>query len=173
MISSEPQARTRAVVIACAVQLVHLAQPDAAQATALAAGALPLLAGGQVVKRRIGLPVAALLAGLAAAAWLRPDPLAPVDHVERVLVLTAQNGRGWSAAAGVATLALLVPAMVALRQRDTMTSQLGAGLALYGCATIGATFFGCFPVPVFGAGAGPVLGWYAMMTAIAMRLTTR
>jgi cell division protein FtsW (lipid II flippase) len=173
MISPEPRDRTRAVVIACAVQLVHLAQPDAAQATALAAGVLPLLVGGTVVKRRIGIPIAALLVGLAAAAWTRPDTLPAVDHVERILVLAAESGTWWSVAAGVATFGLLAPAMIAMRQREAVTSQLGAGLTLYACATIGATFYGSYPVPVLGAGAGPVLGWYAMITVIAMRLTTR
>ena len=166
MISPEPRARTRAVLLACGMQLVHVAQPDAAQATVLAAGALPLLAGGKAVERRVGIPAAALLLGLGALAWTRPDPLLPVDHVERILVLAAESGQWWSAAAGVAAFILLVPAMITMREPDGMTLQLGAGLMLYGCAAIGATFFGSHPVPVFGAGAGPVLGWYAMITVI-------
>jgi hypothetical protein len=170
MISPEPRARMRSVWLACGVQLVHVAQPDAAQATALAAGALPLLAGGKLVERRVGIPVAALLLGLAAVAWSRPDSLAAVDHVERILVLVAASGRWWPAAAGVAMFGLLVPAMIAMRNPDRVTTQLGAGLTLYGCAAIGATFFGSYPVPVFGAGAGPVLGWYAMITMITLRL---
>lgn len=171
MISPDSQARTRAVLLACTVQLVHVAQPDAAQATALAMGTLPLLAGGNVVDRRLGIPIGVLLLGLAAAAWSRPDSLPAVDHVERILVLAAESGTWWSAAAGVATLALFMPAMIAMRKPDVMTSQLGAGLALHVCATIGATFFGSYPVPVFGAGAGPVLGWYAMITVVGIRLT--
>jgi len=170
MISPEPRARTRAVLLACGVQLVHVAQPDAAQATVLAAGALPLLAGGKIVERRFGILVAALLLGLAAVAWTRPDSLAPVDHVERILVLAAESGQWWSAAAGAAAFGLLAPAMLAMRTSDGPTLQLGAGLGLYGCVAIGVTFFGNHPVPVLGAGAGPVLGWYAMITVIVLRL---
>lgn len=171
MISPGAQARMRAALLACAVQLVHWAQPDAAQATALALGSLPLLAGGTVVDRRLGIPIGVLLLGLAAAAWSRPDSLPAVDHVERILVLAAESGTWWSAAAGVATLALVAPAMLAMRKPDAMTSHLGAGLALHACATIGATFFGSYPVPVLGAGAGPVLGWYAMIAVVGIGLT--
>lgn len=166
MISPEPRARTRAVGLACGVQLVHLAQPDAAQATVLAAGALPLLCGGEVVERRVGVPVGALLLGLAAITWTRPDSLPAVDHVERILVLAGESGTWWSAAAGMATLGLLAPMMIAMRKPDAVTMQLGAGLTLYVCVAIGVTFFGNHPVPVFGAGAGPVLGWYAMITLV-------
>jgi cell division protein FtsW (lipid II flippase) len=172
LISAEPQVRIRAVVLACGVQLVHLAQPDAAQATALAAAALPLLAAGTVVGRRAGIPVAALLVGLAAAAWMRPDALPAIDYVERIFALAGASGPWWSAAAGMATFGLLVPAMIAMRRPKAAEVQLGAGFALYACAAIGATFFGSYPVPVLGAGAGPVLGWYAMISVIALRMTT-
>lgn len=96
---------------------------------------LPVLTGGAIVNRRIGVPVAAVLLAIAAATWSRPDPLPPLDHVERILVLTASRGAPW---------------------------LLGAALA----NRVMATFFGNFPVPVFGAGAGPILGWYALPTTL-------
>lgn len=39
----------------------------------------------------------------------------------------------------------------------------GFALLLYLLASFIVTFIGNFPVPVFGAGAGPVLGWYALL----------
>jgi hypothetical protein len=162
VVASSPGTRRLSLVLLGATQLIHLAQPDAAQATALAAGALPVLAGGTVVTRRIGIPAAAALWGVAAATWSRPDPLPALAHVEGILALTASSGAPWALGAVIAGGALLAPFVLGIRTRSSVASQVGAGLALYLCASVAATFFGAFPVPVFGAGAGPVLGWYAM-----------
>jgi len=43
-LGSTPGARSLSIVLMGVTQLIHFAQPDAAQATALAAGALPVLA---------------------------------------------------------------------------------------------------------------------------------
>lgn len=166
-VASNPGVRSLTLVLVGATQLVHLSQPDAAQATALAVGALPVLTGGAVVNRRIGVPVAAVLLAIAAATWSRPDPLPPLDHVERILALTASRGAPWLLGAALAGGVLLAPFALAMRRRHFVESQVGAGLALYLCTSVVATFFGSFPVPVFGAGAGPLLGWYAMMSVLA------
>jgi hypothetical protein len=166
-IVSNPSARSLSLVLVGATQLIHLAQPDAAQATALAAGAVPVLAGGTVVNRRIGLPAAAALLGVAAATWSRPDPLPALVHVEGILALTASSGAPWAVGAVLAGGVLLAPFVLAIRTRSRVASQVGAGLALYLCTSVAVTFFGNFPVPVFGAGAGPVLGWYAMASVLA------
>lgn len=173
MVSPESAVRARAVGLACGVQLVHLAQPDAGQATALAIGVLPLLVGGTVVGRRMGIACAGALLVIAAVAWTRSDVLPAVAHVEGILGLVGELGSWWPAAAGAATLCLLAPAMVAMREHDPVTIRLAAGLALYGCTTFGVSVLGRFPVPVFGAGAGPVLGWYAMIGVLGIRSMAR
>jgi cell division protein FtsW (lipid II flippase) len=150
--------RWGAVAAAVGVQAVHLVQPDAAQATALALGALPLLLG-RVGNLRVGITVAAILLGLAAAAWSRPDPLPALPHVERVLSLTVARGPLWAAAGALATAALFAPALLGLRGSG---HGVGAGAALYLAGQLGATFVGNYPVPVLGAGAGPVLGWWGL-----------
>jgi hypothetical protein len=154
--TAEGAARGRALVVACAAQAIHVAQPDAAQATALACAALPLVLAREA---RATAGVAALLA-LAAVAWTRRDPLPPVDHVERVLAIAWARGPRWTAACGAAALALFAPAAAA-------GNQLGAAAALYLLAALVATFFGHFPVPVLGAGAGPILGWFALTLGLA------
>jgi hypothetical protein len=154
--TAEGAARGRALVLACAAQVIHVAQPDAAQATALACAALPLVLRRQA---RATAGVAALLA-LAAIAWTRRDPLFPVDHVERVLVIAWARGPLWTAAVGAAALALFVPAMAA-------ANGLGAAAALYLAGAMSAACFGHFPVPVLGAGAGPILGWFALTIGLA------
>lgn len=158
--ASEPRTRTSGLLAATVVQLVHLAQPDAGQATALAAGAAPwLLAAARARQWVVALPLLVLVA-LAGAAWLRADPLLPIDHVERVLSLAAARGAGWSLACMAAAAALLAP--LAQSSRPGRPDLLGASLVSYQLAAFAVTWLGHFPVPVFGAGAGTVLGWYAL-----------
>ncbi|MFY2556262.1 hypothetical protein ACN469_01355 [Corallococcus terminator] len=152
------------------VQGIHLMQPDAAQATALALAAVPLLVGGDFVSRRAGLFIAAVLLGLAAVTWTRSDPLEPLDHVERILVLIAEQGALGVFAASCAVVGLLLPGVLAVLSRDSRSARWGVAFVLYFVALLGATFFGNFPVPVIGAGAGPVLGWWAMVTALRVHV---
>jgi hypothetical protein len=128
------------------VQATHVLQPDAVQATGLALGIMPLL-GRRLLLR-------AALLGLAAVAWLRSEPLAPVAHVEEIFTLIGALGPLWVAMAVVSGALLLAPCVL-----DGERRALGLYLGV-------VTLAGCFvphPVPVFGAGAGPVIGWYAMV----------
>jgi hypothetical protein len=149
--------RVRMAALAGVVQAVHLAQPDAAQATALAAGAAVLLLAWPW---RVAVPV---LTALAVASWLRPDPLEPLEHVEGILGLTMARGPAWIAATAIAGALLFAP--FALASRDA--SRVPAALALYLAAAFAVTGFGHFPVPVFGASAAPVLGWYGLVAILS------
>lgn len=151
--ADDRRARTRASVAALVVQVVHLAQPDAGQATALGAGMLPLLLA-RAREDRAARPVALASVLLAGAAWLRRDPLPAVDHVERILGLAWSSGALTTAAALAAIVALFVSLPFPLPFVRAAGLYLGAAFAV--------TFLGNFPVPVLGAGAGPVLGWYAL-----------
>ncbi|NTX10099.1 hypothetical protein HUA76_04835 [Myxococcus sp. CA056] len=152
------------------VQGFHLLQPDASQATALALATLPLLVGGDFVNRRMGIPIAMGMLGLAVVTWTRSDPLAPVDHVERILVLIVSRGALGVFLAIAAMTGLLLPGLLAARSRDSRTARLGVAFVLYFAALVGSTFFGNFPVPVLGAGAGTVLGWWAMLTVLGVHV---
>lgn len=139
-------------------QIVHVAQPDAGQATALAAGVLALVVVRQPTSadERLG---AGAVGALAAIAWARPDPLTPVDHVERVLFLAFDRGGPWLVAVAVATLPLFaVLASGAARPRE----PLALAALVYFAASVAVTCVGHFPVPVFGAGFATTLGWYAL-----------
>ncbi|MFP2931432.1 hypothetical protein ACLESO_40855 [Pyxidicoccus sp. 3LG] len=147
-----------------------MAQPDAGQATVLAAGAVAMLVGGAVLQSRgARVAVGAVLVILAGCAWLRVDPLAPVEHVERILLLAFSLGLPWAGAALVAGSLLLLPMLLVARSPGAENAGLAMGLALYFCTAIGVTFIGNFPVPVMGAGVGPVLGWYAALAVLAAR----
>lgn len=149
----------RALALLSALLLVHVLQPDAAQATALALGGLVLIwraPHAALTTRALAALVTLALAGLA---WSRPDPLPALAHVERVLALGLAGGPGL-AIASAAAMALLLAPMVAAR--GDASRALALAFAAYLLAAVTATFCGNYPVPVMGAGAGPVLGWYAM-----------
>lgn len=159
LLSSSRETVRRSLVLLTTVQIVHFVQPDAGQATAFSAGALPLLLSSVRKCRSAGV-VALGLVALAVATWFRSDPLPPVEHVERVLYLAAARGYLASGSVVVGATFLFVPFIV----RTKTSSDIAAALVLYLSMAFGVTFFGNFPVPVFGAGAGPMLGWFALLS---------
>jgi hypothetical protein len=149
----------RALALLGALLLVHVLQPDAAQATALALGGLVLLWQAPRATRAVRVIAVIVSLVLAALAWSRPDPLLALEHVERVLALGLAGGPGLAIASVTAMALLLAPMVVA---RGDASRALALAFAVYLLAAVAATFCGNYPVPVMGAGAGPVLGWYAM-----------
>lgn len=143
--------------VAVGVALVLLLQPDAAQATAFAAGCLVLLLppAGRDPLRLAGMLLLPVLAGLA---WLRKDPLAPVPHVEGIVGLAAGLGAGWAVAAAVSLLVLPLPFFLAGRGA---AKHAGLALGTYVAITLVAAFLGNFPVPVMGYGVSPIVGYLA------------
>jgi hypothetical protein len=142
--------------VAAGVMLLLLLQPDAAQATAFAAGCLVLLlpAAGRDPLRLAAMLVLLVIAGLT---WLRKDPLAPVPYVEGIVGLAAGLGAGWAVAAVVSLLLLPLPFFHVGRAGNHVGLALGAYVAI----TVLAAFQGNFPVPVMGYGVSPILGYLA------------
>lgn len=90
---------------------------------------------------------------------LRPDPLKPIDHVERILHLIV----GTSPFVVIVTLfaiALLFWPFISLRLSQRKNSTLAISFVSYLLVQFVVTDFRNFPVPVIGAGAAGVLGWY-------------
>lgn len=170
--SQSPRDRAFGLFLLFAVQLVHLAQPDAAQATALAVGMVPVLTDERLAHGRAALIVGAASLIVVACTWMRADPLAAVDHVERILVLAFSLSMASAVAALAAMAALFAPMVLALRTRIAMARRLGLAFALYLGTLVGMTFLGNFPVPMMGAGAGPVLGWCAIVAVLALQPAT-
>jgi cell division protein FtsW (lipid II flippase) len=146
-----------AAALAVAMSVLHAVQPDAGQGTAFSLAAALLLASARSTPwpMRALACAGTLAAGL--AAWLQPDPLAAVPHVERIVHLAA----GLSPVLGVvAVLALALLGVPAALGLNTRAGALSGSLLVYLAAAVGVTALGNFPVPVMGAGAGPILGWY-------------
>jgi hypothetical protein len=101
-----------------------------------------------------------------ALAWGRADPLSAVPHVERILHLAAAQGVLWLLVALVALGGLFLPmahGVAGLRSTRSETGAMAVSLGAYFGAALAVTELGNFPVPVLGAGAGHVLGWYSAL----------
>ncbi|WP_325310289.1 hypothetical protein [Longimicrobium sp.] len=145
-----------ATLLAIATALLLALQPDAAQATAFAAGAVVLLLPRNRAEKHAWLRIVPLLV-LAGLSWLRKDPLAPVPHVEGIVGLAMEQGTGWGAAAVASLLLLPVPFFAARGRGD---GRMALAIGTYVAVTILAPAFAHFPVPVLGQGASPIIGYF-------------
>jgi hypothetical protein len=165
-----PALATAAIVT---TQMLHFLQPDAGQATAFGLSAAVLIAATRSLGAGWRAAGSTLAMFGAAGAWFREDPLGAVSHVERILHLAAQLGAIWLLAALLAVGALVLPpAIIAVRSRlvRSEATPLAASLAVYFGLTVAVTELGNFPVPVIGAGAAPVLGWYCLIGILLLSL---
>ena len=158
-------APTLAQVQLLVVQGIHLLQPDAGQATAVAVAALVLLRSGP--RTRASRASAAVLLAAAVATWMRADPLQPVPFVEditsRALALHWTLGcLGLAAIAGAA----LAP-IVSVPQGATSDATLaGRVVTTYFATAAVVVAFGAFPVPLLGFGASSIVGASLALAAV-------
>ena len=141
-----------------AAAIVLSFQPDASQATALAAAAavLALRSDHPALHRAV---VAGAFAGIMLVAWNRPDALEPVAEVEGIF------GLAWGAApvlAGLAAAALAASAAAPLILARRGSRAGDAALALCACFTVTALapLAGAYPVPLVGLGMSFPVGWW-------------
>lgn len=150
------------------MSILLLWQPDAGQATAFGAAAMPLFLLNGKLPRGIRIATVTLIATLVGLAWTRPDSLQPVEHVEGILNLIYDNG----------TLPILMAAFVLLFQPfgvrlkftikscDQNAFALASALTIYAVTQFIVTAFAPYPVPIIGAGIAPVIGWYIILNGL-------
>jgi hypothetical protein len=146
------------IVAAAAAVLGLVVQPDAAQLSAFAIAAVPVL-GLSIDGRFVRLLTIAALLLAATVSWNVPEPLAPVLHVEGVFMLAASSST-WVLFWAVLAAALPVMALVWLAHRMRSPGIIAVALyfaVLYLLAPVQVT-----PVPLLGFGAGPILGYFIM-----------
>jgi hypothetical protein len=152
------------MLLAMAVAVLLLLQPDAAQATAFAAAVFTLLLAN---KQRAGAAwVAALvIAALAGWTWTQRDPLSPVPYVEGIIGLARQSGPVWLVASIAALAVLPLPFFIG---PSASHSAFGRALCVYWCVCILAPFFGHFPVPLVGFGLSPIVGYFVALGSLSV-----
>lgn len=164
--------RIGAAVLLLAVQVAHVWQPDAAQASGVAVAAcILLLSRADALGRWFAGAMSAVVVALALATWGRPDPLRGVAYVEDVF----PSAFGTSTALGVAAVATaliaLSPFALDVRRRppaDADGREAVAALGGYLAAVGVASQVGEFPVLVLGYGASTVLGYYSAALAAVL-----
>jgi hypothetical protein len=155
-------------------QLIHISQPDAGQATAFSAGVLVLFSTTRSIPKGWSVAGSAIAVIGTALAWGRADPLGAVPHVERILHLAADQGVTWLLAALVALGGLFLPmvhGVAWLRSTRSEAAAMAVSLGAYFGGALAVTELGNFPVPVLGAGAGHVLGWYSALGILRYSMT--
>jgi hypothetical protein len=152
----------RALAIGATAGIILAFQPDAAQATSLAAACAVVIVRARTKHPRQVLLSVAVLLVVSAASFVRRDPLPPVPHVEGIFDVVASGGPASAAMATAALVLLPVPFFVAwYRHRSPASLALGVYVAM----TLLAPAWGTFPVPVMGYGASPILGYFIALAA--------
>lgn len=144
-----------ALAIAATAGIILALQPDAAQATSLAAACAVVLMRESTKHPRQALLGVALLTAISTVSFIRIDPLPPVTHVEEIFNVVAAMGPAQATMATLALLLLPIPFFVAWHRRSTAPA-----LGVYIAMTLLAPLWGTFPVPVMGSGASPILGYF-------------
>lgn len=171
--SAEREAGSRLVwTLAFALSALLIAQPDAAEATGFILAALLLIikrARTHVTKWLVTLLGSALLI----CAWLRPDPLGAVPHVEGIIGLATTQSPllGFLA---IASLALALSPFLRTSTHDLDPNHRATTLALglYFIGKLLATLTGSFPVPLLGYSASEIIGYFLALTISAPRFKT-
>lgn len=157
--------RWRPMLLALAVAMLLLLQPDAAQATAFAAAVFTFLIANK--QRAPAAWVAALvIAALAGWTWTQRDPLPPVPYVEGIIGLARQSGPVWLVASIAALAVLPLPFFIG---PSGSHSAFGRALGVYLCVCILAPLFGHFPVPLVGFGLSPIVGYFVALGSLSVQ----
>jgi cell division protein FtsW (lipid II flippase) len=129
-------------------------QPDASQVLGLLVAAAVV-----IVRYQLGLlcfgAIVFPLALLALWAFLLPDRLAPVPHVEEVFALAF----GHSLFAGIAIITSAIALIVGLLVQSVSGSLWLSAVAAYYIVLFLCSTTGITPAPLVGYGAGPILGY--------------
>ncbi len=136
------------------------AQPDASQALALlAASALAVVKSPS--RSSVSIVALAFVALATVWAFLQPDPLQPVAHVEGVFALAL----GHSLFAGAAVIASAAALVVGLHLNASSGRNWLSVVAVYYAVLFACSVAGLTPAPLIGYGAGPLLGFGLMVAA--------
>ena len=140
------------------------AQPDAAQASGLAAAfVLLILAFPGLMRDRAVVLGSVLVIGLVAVSWFRPDPLAPVPHVEGILLMARTAGMPWFVAAILSLGLLPLPFFIGSAGPNAPTAR-ALGVYIAGCVLV--ALIRNYPFPLLGFGVAPIIGYFVALRTV-------
>jgi hypothetical protein len=141
--------------------LLLAAQPDASQVLALLVGAAVGFVRYRAAAGRSAITLGAI-AGAAAWAFSRPDPLEPVAYVEGVVDLAL----GHSLLAALVVIVGAISLVLGLCAGSVRGPAWLAAVAAYYAVLFGCSLAGLTPAPLIGYGAGPLLG-FGLLVAVS------
>ncbi|MEQ1517170.1 MAG: hypothetical protein ABL931_11855 [Usitatibacteraceae bacterium] len=152
---------TIAVAAALGVSTLLAIQPDASQVLALLVGLTVGFLHYRSDKFRSAITLLAI-ALVTAWSFSRPDPLAPVPHVEGVFALAL----GYSLLAGLAVIGSAIALVSGLLYYSLKGPLWLSAVAAYYSVLFGCSVAGLTPAPLIGYGAGPLLG-FGLLVAVS------
>ena len=140
-------------------------QPDAGQATAFGLAGLVIFFRNKlpISQRAAAVVIAAVTIFLA---WDRVDLLEPVEYVEDIIYMIASFGPLGIAGITLVSLLLFAPFVYMSFKRIETVRTLSIAFIVYLSASFLVTELGHYPVPVLGAGASSVIGWFLMLSFV-------
>ncbi|MDP1604489.1 MAG: hypothetical protein Q8M03_14630 [Legionella sp.] len=143
-------------------------QPDAGQATAFGIGAFIIFLFNKHIPYSTCFIVFIIINVSIVLAWCQLDPLPAVNQVELIMELAFKMGFLGFVGILFVILILLFPMLITLRHQFSTVNYENCILVLsfivYFIAQLIVTVFGNYPVPIIGAGAAPVIGWYLILS---------
>ena len=142
-------------------------QPDISQLAGFSLAAIVLVS--TLRHGKLMLAASAILSIAAIALCLsRPDPLAPVAHVEGIFALAWSQSPGLAIAMGV-SLAAAALSPLAMWSPHPLGQIAPLALTAYLVTTAAAFLLGAYPVPLAGYGLSFVIGWWLGISALCVR----
>lgn len=157
------------VILPCFVLIAVLLawQPDISQLAGFSLAAIVL--ASTLRNGKLMLAASVILAAAAIALCLvRPDPLAPVAHVEGIFALAWSQSPGLALVMG-ASLAAAAFSPLIVWSAHPLGQIAPLALAIYFAVTGAAFLFGAYPVPLAGFGLSFVIGWWLGNAALCVR----
>lgn len=147
------------VVLMLVFSVLLTFQPDFSQLISFALAALFIVwhrAGGLALK----VAISVVLGLLCFWCWQQPDPLQPVPYVEGVIQLAGSAGI-FAMLAAVLSVALIPIGLfyVGIKRNEHELMPI----ALYYIVIMICAYLGSTPMPLIGFGAGPLLGYFAVL----------
>ncbi len=159
LLSASPPHWLVALLAAISIATALALHPDAAQVTAFALAATVLLLWSSAVSW-LKWGTLLLLVVCIFAAWSQPDALQPVTYVEGVISLAATKG---ALSGGASVLACVIPLLALAWLAKSRRSLALLAVAVYYFVIGVHAYLQLTPMPLLGFGAGPILGYFAMV----------
>jgi hypothetical protein len=167
LLSGSSRRALSSVLLITATAGILAAQPDAAQASGLAAAfVLLIIAFPGLVRDRAVVLGSVLVIGLVAVSWFRPDPLAPVPHVEGILLMARTAGMPWLVAAIFSLVLLPLPFLIGSAGPNAPTAR-ALGVYIAGCVVV--ALIRNYPFPLLGFGVAPIIGYFIALRTVLER----